>query len=56
MSSPLQELFDKIDAMCSEGRIAELLKCDQLVKSRDNQKGFVGFLEGEITHAPTFKV
>ena len=51
-----QELFDKIDEMCKAGQIGELMKCDQLAKSREEGKGFVGFLEGAITHQPTFKV
>lgn len=54
--TPPKEVFDKIQEMCAKGDTAEMLKCDQLRKSIAENKGFVGFKEGDITHLPTFKV
>lgn len=54
--TPPKEVFDRIQEMCASGDTAEMLKCDQLRKSIADQRGFVGFTEGDIKHLPTFKV
>lgn len=54
--TPPKEVFDRIQEMCAAGDTSEMLKCDQLRKSIADKRGFVGFLEGNITHLPTFKV
>jgi hypothetical protein len=54
--TPPKELFDTISEQAAKGEFRELLACDQLLRARARGDAWVGFQEGAICHAPTFKV
>lgn len=54
--TPPAELFDSIIASVESADFSSLAKCDQLTAEIAAGNAFVGFSEGALTHAPTFKV
>jgi len=53
---PSREQFDEMVGMIKDGKLAELVKFDQLKKSMLEKKVFVGFREGELDFPPTFSM
>jgi len=47
--------FDEAKQRVQEGRLEELLACDQLIAQRAEGNVFTGFAEGAITFNPTYK-
>ena len=46
---------NEVKEIISEGKLAELLKADQLSQQRLQRRVFVGFVEGQVTFLPTYK-
>ena len=49
-------MFEHVVEVCGQGRAHELLDYDQLRMASRAGEAFPGFVEGPISHGPTFKV
>ena len=50
------KVFEHVVEVCGQGRAHELLDYDQLRMASRAGEAFPGFVEGPISHGPTFKV